>query len=213
MGTKHDWTQAIHVIRFIDTCKYSAYLRTMYDQERHVHACQYKFTRERLITTFNEYLALPAFALLQGRTRAPAAAARPAGPTRASDGRYRSNDSTRRSSGTQRSPRSGDRNDRSLEEESVDDGSDPGDTDQLTDDDDSSLVMHAMTAKCILCDQTHEPYCCPCVVGDVDAQRKVFANPWQRRSTSNLRMVDVEPSSNTDADLLDLGSHFPYGEL
>ena len=75
MGTKHDWTQAIHVIRFIDTCKYSAYLRTMYDQECHVHACQYKFTRERLITTFNEHLALPAFALLQGRSRAPAAPA------------------------------------------------------------------------------------------------------------------------------------------
>ena len=209
MGTKHDWTQAIHVIRFIDTCKYSAYLRTMYDQERHVHVCQYKFTRERLVTTFNEYLALPAFALLQGRTRAPTAAARPTGPTRASDGRYRSNDSTRRSSGTQRSPRSGDRNVRSLEEESVNDGSADGDADQLTDDDDSSLVMHAMTAKCILCDQTHEPYCCPCVVGDVAAQRKVFANLRQRRSTSNVRMVDVEPSSDNDTDLLDLGSDFP----
>jgi len=58
---------ALHMIRFLDSCQNSDVLRTMYNQERHVPAMQYKFNRERIVATLKEYMASPSFALLGGR--------------------------------------------------------------------------------------------------------------------------------------------------
>jgi len=67
LGTDHNWQDDIHCIRFLDSCQNADILRTLYNQEKHVPTCQYKFKRERIVTTLKEYIASPAFVLMGGR--------------------------------------------------------------------------------------------------------------------------------------------------
>jgi hypothetical protein len=210
MNTSHDWTHPVHVIRFLDSCKYSAYLRTMYDQERHVPACAYKFTRERLVTTLKEYLELPAFRLLHGRASATSTAttshARASTTTRTADGRFRSSsNNTRRSGDSRRTPRSGDRHVRALTEDNDDDTLSDAGTADSQDDVDEDLSLHALTSPCIVCGTVHEPYCCPALNGNAEAQKTVFA----KLSRRNANMREVTTTPNEDADLLGLDQDFP----
>jgi hypothetical protein len=179
----------------------------MYDQECHVPAYEYKFKRERLVTTFNEYLALPAFRLLHRRATAPTHNAAPARPPLANA--RTSSTETRRSNDTRRSPRSGNRHVRALTAGALEDDSD-SDVESLTDDepeDQESLSVHALSSACILCGGSHEPYCCPALTGNADAQRGIFAS--LRRRQANVRAVEAVPTQ--DADLLGLNSDFPAG--
>jgi len=48
LGTCHNWLDALHMIRFLDSCQNSDVLRTMYNQEQHVPAMQYKFNRAQV---------------------------------------------------------------------------------------------------------------------------------------------------------------------
>jgi len=93
LGTKHNWKHEIHVIRFLDSCLYSNVLCTLYNQEKHIPALQYKFACKRIVATLKEYIASPSFVLLGGRhVTTPAATstnadttsatARPSGATR-----------------------------------------------------------------------------------------------------------------------------------
>jgi len=43
LNTSHNWTEPIHLICFLDSCQNADILRTLYNQERHVPAMQYKF--------------------------------------------------------------------------------------------------------------------------------------------------------------------------
>jgi len=191
LGTYHNWKDALHIIRFLDSCQNSGVLRTMYNQECHVLAMQCKFTRERIVTTLKEYMASPSFALLGGRPKvtslqpSPRATSsstnavttlttRPAG----SNTRYRfsrPNGGTNGGRGTQRPGNAGrsprDRNVRAIE----------ASTDSF--DDDSSikpaedLLVAKLNGGCLAgCEVDHPPYECPNIVGDVAQQKKVFAS-------------------------------------
>jgi len=67
LGTDHNWKDDIHLIRFLDSCQNADILRTLYNQEKHVPTCQYKFKRERIVATLKEYIMSPAFVLMGGR--------------------------------------------------------------------------------------------------------------------------------------------------
>ena len=67
LNTDHNWNDENHIIRFLDSCQHAGILHTLYQQEKHVPGCKYKFTREHLITTLKEYKASPAFLLLGSR--------------------------------------------------------------------------------------------------------------------------------------------------
>jgi len=89
LGTDHNWKDDIHLIRFLDSCQNADVLRTLYNQEKHVPTCQYKFKRERIVATLKEYITSPAFVLMGGcpyvvsathgsRATAPSTTTRPA---------------------------------------------------------------------------------------------------------------------------------------
>jgi len=67
LNTTHNWKDEIHLIRFLDSCQQSNILRTLCNQEKHVPACQHKFTRERIVATLKECIASPSFVLMGGR--------------------------------------------------------------------------------------------------------------------------------------------------
>jgi len=67
LGATHNWTDEIHLICFLDSCQNSNVLQTLYNQEKHVQPCQYKFKRERIVATLKEHIASPSFVLMGGR--------------------------------------------------------------------------------------------------------------------------------------------------
>jgi len=66
-GTNHNWTDEIHLICFLDSCQNSNVLRTLYNQEKHVPACEHKFKRERIVAMLKEHITSPSFVLMGGR--------------------------------------------------------------------------------------------------------------------------------------------------
>ena len=139
LGTEHNWDDDIHRIRFLDSCQNANVLHTLYNQEKHVPTCRYKFKRERMVATLKEYITSPAFVLMGGRhsttsatpggrATAPSATTRPTSTSNgASATRYQFNRSngtgsggnggTQRSGNTGKSPR--DRNVRAVEASTV----------------------------------------------------------------------------------------------
>jgi len=67
LNAEHSWRKDIHIIRFLDSCEDADVLRTLYNQEKHVPDCFYKFSRERIVATIKEYIDSPSFALMGGR--------------------------------------------------------------------------------------------------------------------------------------------------
>jgi len=219
MGTYHDWGDALHIIRFLDSCQNSGILRTMYNQERHVLAMQYKFTRERIVTTLKEYMASPSFTLLGGRPtvtsshpspRATSSSTnavttlttRPAG----SNARYRfsrPNGGTNGGRGAQRPGNAGrshrDRNVCAIEAttESFDDDSsiEPAE----------DLIVAKLNGGCLAgCKVDHPPYECPNIVGDVAQQKKIFASLSSKRRALPIWALTATDSNDDDVDLIDL---------
>jgi len=219
LGTCHNWTDALHMIRFLDSCQNANVLRTMYNQERHVPAMQYKFKRERIVATLKEYMASPSFALLGGRptvtsahpsTRAASSnnnavttlTTRPAGSnTRCrfshSNGDTNGGGGTQRSGNTGRSPR--DCNGRALEAstESFDDDSsvEPAE----------DFIMAKLNGECLGgCNVDHPTYECPNIVGDLAQQKKTFASLSSKQRSLPIRAITATKSDNDDVDLIDL---------
>jgi len=124
LNTNHNWADEIHIICFLDSCQHSNVLRTLYNQEKHVPACQCKFVRERIVATLKEHMASPSLVLL-GRhpTVTPVATgngagttlaiARPSGTAHCRFSRPSGGGGAQRSGNTGRSPR--DRNVRAIE--------------------------------------------------------------------------------------------------
>jgi len=189
LGTSHNWTDAIHMIRFLDSCQNSNVLRTLYNQERHVPMMQYKFSHERIVATLKEYMASPSFTLLGGRptvasttlsnrttpsnsTAVTSLTTHPTGSTT----RYRFSRSnggggTQCSGNTGRSPR--DCNVRALEASTETPSFDDDSSIEPTDD----FIVAKLNGECLGdCDVDHPPYECPNVVGDVAQQKNVFAS-------------------------------------
>jgi hypothetical protein len=227
MGTVHDWKNGIHLIRFINSCNNSDFLRTMFEQQRYVKACQYKFTRERIVSTLREWLSGPQFQLLGGRQRAATtpAAAPVTNPHAVSNSRYKftrgykGGSGATKKSGDQgnsaRSPKSGDKQVRQLkdlldDDQTIDDDSSDDDTaDTLTVRE--VLMVNALTNGCLVCSGQHDPYCCPVLKGGVDEQKKVFANLSARRKSVPVRQVTTDA---TGKDMMTFApdSDFPQGE-
>jgi len=198
LGTDHNRKDDIHLIRFLDSCQNANILRTLYNQEKYVPTCQYKFKRERIVATLKEHIASPAFVLMGGRpsvtsathsngTPATLATTRPASLGNGTGtARYQfshsngsgsgGNGGTQRSGNTGRSPR--DHNVRAIE----------ASTDSLLLDNDLStepsdnLIIAKLNGKCLSgCNKVYPPYECPNLVGDVEHQKKAFASLSGRR--------------------------------
>jgi len=221
LGTYHNWKDALHIIRFLDSCQNSGVLRTMYNQECHVLAMQYKFTRERIVTTLKEYVASPSFALLGGRPTATSSHPSPRATsntnavttltTRPAGGatRYRfgrSNGGTNGGGSAQRPGNAGrssrDRNVHTIEAttESFDDDSsvEPAE----------DLIVAKLNGGCLAgCEVDHPPYECPNIVGDVAQQKKAFASLSSKRRALSIRAITATDDDNDDVDLIDL--HHP----
>ena len=91
-----------------------------------------------------------------------------------------------------------------MEDNDDDTLSDAGTADSQ-DDVDEDLSLHALTSPCIVCGAVHEPYCCPALNGNAEAQKTVFA----KLSRRNANMREVTTTPNEDADLLGLDQDFP----
>ena len=89
LHTEHDWLKDIHVTKFIDSCSQAAVLRVMYNQEKHVPAMAYKFTRDRITTTLKEYIESPSFEVLGGRRPTSAITSHQGATQTATTTRYR----------------------------------------------------------------------------------------------------------------------------
>jgi len=227
LGTDHNWQDDIHRIRFLDSCQNADILRTLYNQEKHVPTCQYKFKREHIVATLKEYIASPAFVLMGGRpsvasatpggrTAAPSTMTRPAGAGNGTGAtRYRfsrsngngsgGNGGNQRSGNTGRSPR--DCNVQTIE----------ASTDSLLLDDDLSmepsddLIVAKLNGDCLGgCNTAHPPYECPNLVGDVEHQKKTFASLSGRRCFLPVRAITTADGDDDDVDLIDL--HDPDDE-
>jgi len=221
LGTSHNWTDAIHMIRFLDSCQNSNALRTLYNQERHVPAMQYKFSRERIVAMLKEYMASPSFTLLGGRptvastthsnrttpsnsTAVTSLTTRPTGSTTRyrfsrSNGGTNGGGGTQRSGNTRRSPL--DRNVRALE----------ASTETPSFDDDSSIkptddfIITKLNGECLGgCEVDHPPYECPNIVGDVAQQKKVFASLSSKQRSLPIRAITATDDKDDDVDLIDL---------
>jgi hypothetical protein len=221
VGTLHDWGNAFYLIRFINSCNFADYLRTIFQQERHVPECQYKFNRERIVSTLREYLNSPQFKLLGGQRHAGTAVVTPVVPhTTGRTSRYRFMQSSNGGSATRRSgdnsgtrtPRSGDRQVRALDLLDADQSQDDGD--ETADSDVETLHVHALSGGCLACTGHHDPYCCPLIKGGVEEQKKVFANLSARRKAVQIRAISADGPQ--EGDLLSFGSNsdqdFPLGE-
>jgi len=221
LGTSHNWEDAIHMIRFPDSCQNSNVLRTMYNQERHVPAMQYKFKRERIVATLKEYMASPSFTLLGGRPTVVSSAPSnrttqsnstamtslttcPAGSTTCyrfshSNGGTNGGGGTQRSGNTGRSPH--DRNVCALE----------ASTETPSFNDDSSIkptddfIVAKLNDECLGgCNVDHPPYECPNVVGDVAQQKKVFASLTSKRRSLPIWAITATDDNDDDVDLINL---------
>jgi len=221
LGTNHNWTDAIHMIRFLDSCQNSNILRMMCNQERHVPAMQYKFSRERIVATLKEHMASPSFTLLGRRptvtsttpsnrttlnnsTAVTLLTTRPTGGTT----RYRfsrSNGGTNGGGGTQRSGNTGrsprDRNVRALEASTETPSFDDDSSIEPTDD----FMVAKLNGECLGgCNVDHPPYECPNIVGDVAQQKKVFASLSSKRRSLPIRAITATDDDDDDVDLIDL---------
>jgi len=183
MNTTHDWVDDIHIIRFLDSCQDSNILRTLYNQEKHVLDCRYKFTCERIVATLKEHVIIPSFVLLGGRPSvlptAPSGGTGPTSNTARPSARTTRDRFSRPSGGngmqrfgnTGQSPR--DHNVRAIE----------ASTEPLLLDDDSSteppedMIVAKLNGECLGgCGKVHPPYECPNLTGDVEHQKKTFAS-------------------------------------
>jgi len=221
LGTSHNWEDVIHMICFLDSCQNSNVLRTMYNQERHVPAMQYKFKRKRIVATLKEYMASPSFALLGGRptvtsttssnrttpnnsTAVTSLATRPTGSTT----RYRfsrSNGGTNGGGGTQRSGNTGrsprDCNVRALEASTETPSFDDDSSIEPTDD----FIVAKLNGECLGgCNMDHPPYECPNIIRDVAQQKKVFASLSSKRRSLPIRAITATNDDDDDVDLIDL---------
>ena len=217
MGTYHNWKDTLHIIRFLDSCLNSGVLRTMYNQECHVPAMQYKFTRERIVTTLKEYMASPSFALLGGRTTTsshPSPRATSNGTnavttltTRPAAGatRYRFGRSNGGTSGGGGAPRpSGGRTPRDRQIRAVEASTDAFDDDSSIEPAED-LIVAKLNGGCLAgCEVDHPPYECPNIVGDVAQQKKVFASLSSKRRALPIRAITATDSTDDDVDLIDL---------
>jgi len=207
------------MIRFLDSCQNSNILCTMYNQERHVPAMQYKFNRERIVATLKEYMASPSFALLCGRptvtsthpsTRATSSSTnavttlttRPAGSNThyrfsRPNGGTNGGGGTQRPGNTGRSPR--DRNVHALE------ASTESFNDDLSIKPAEDLIEAKLNGGCLAgCDVDHPPYECPNIVGDVAQQKKVFASLSSKQCSLPIRAIAATKGDDGDVDLIDL---------
>jgi len=189
----------------------------MYNQERHVLAMQYKFTRERIITTLKEYMASPSFALLGGRPTVTSSHPSPLATSNSTNAvttlttrpagnntRYRfsrsnggSGGGTQRPGNTGRSPR--DRNIRAIEAstESFDDDSSIKPAEDL--------LVAKLNGGCLAgCEVDHPPYECPNIVRDVTQQKKVFASLSSKRRALPIWAITATDDTDDDIDLIDL---------
>ena len=211
LHTIHNWDDDIHLIRFLDSCQYAAILRTLYQQEKHVPGCKYKFTRGRIVTTLKEYMASPSFTLLGGKHEHSATSKVPTVPSvstpRTSSGRFAKSDGgTARSGTTGRSPR--DRNIRYVEAISEPSLLDGDFCQPVTDD----RLLAKLISNCIMgCGVNHDAYKCPLLKGDEESQKKTFTNVAQSRRAFAVRELtlagdDDVPGEATDddRDLIDL---------
>jgi len=224
LNTSHNWTDAIHLIRFLDLCQNADILRTLYNQERHVPAMEYKFTRERIVATVKEYMASPSFVPLDERptvasttptssTAVTSLTTRPAG----SNARYRfsrSNGGASGGGGTQRSGNTGcsprDCNVRAIEASS----------DSLLLDDDLStepskdMIVAKLNGDFLGgCNKVHPPYECPNLVGDVEHQKKTFASLSGRRRFLPVRAITTTDDDDNDVNLIDLHDPQPKTKI
>ena len=229
LNTSHNWTDALHIVRFLDSCQNANILRTLHNQERHVPAMQYKFTRERIVAALKEHMASPSFVLLGRRstvastaptsstaatsltTRPAGSNARPAGSNARPAGsnarcRFsRSNGGTSGGGGAQRSGNTGrpqrDRNIRAIE---------ASEDSSLLDDDLSAepsddLIVAKLNGDCLGgCGIVHPPYECPNIVGNVEQQKKTFASLGQKRHCLPVRAITTTDDDDNDVDLIDL---------
>ena len=205
-GTEHDWGNEVTMTRFLESCVYGAYLRTMWQQERHVPSLQYKYRVDRLVATFKEHLASDTFRILNPRAARPVeSSALATRPTDAGRSRYR----FASKSGTAATRRSGKSGDASGGPTKTVHAIDASVVDELTDDehcDDASrsstvdlLDVQAMTFACLLCGEQHDPYKCGLLKGDAEAQRKVFANLREkRRAATKVHQVAITGDGSTD---------------
>jgi len=224
LGTRHNWEDPIHMIRFLNSCQNSGVLRTLHNQERHVPTMQHKFMRERIVAALKEHMASPSFTLLGGRntvrsttthsrsaptnsTAVTSLTTRPAG----SHARYRyrtSSGGTGGGSGTPRSNNPGrssrDRNVRALE----------ATTEASSFDDDSSIeptddfIVAKLNGECLGgCGVDHPPCECPYIVGDVAQQKKKFASLSSKCRSLPIRAIAAtEDDDVDDVNLIDLNN-------
>jgi len=218
LNTEHSWNKDIHLKRFINSCAHADVLTTLYNQEKNVPDCAYKFARERIVATIKEYLNSPSFALLSGRTRSTpvtprtttngvhgvsaAHVSRPPGATR-----YRfSRSGTGTGHGTQRSGATG-RSSRDRQVRSVVASSPPS----LLDDDSSvetieEMIVAKLNGECLGgCGKVHPPYECPNLVGDVEHQKKTFASLSSKRRFLPVPAITSASADGDEVDLIDLG--------
>jgi len=223
LGTNHNWTDEIHLVRYLDSCQNSNVLRTLCNQEKHVPACEYKFKRERVVATLKEHVASPSFVLMGGRplgssatrgngttTTSTSATTRPpgtgTGPSATCYRFGRSNGGGGTGGGTQHSGTTGrlprNRNVRAIEASS----------DSLVLDDDLSatepsdnLIMAKLNGDCLGgCDKVHPPCECPNLVGDVEQQKKTFASLSSRQRHLPVQAITTTDDDDDDVDLIDL---------
>jgi len=200
---------------------------TLYNEEKHVPTCQYKFKRKRIVATLKECIASPAFVLMGGRpstasttpgcrATVPLATTRPAstgngtGATRypfsCSNGNGSGgNGGTQRSGNTGRFPC--DCNVRAIEASMATPSFDDDSSIEPTDD----FIVAKLNGKCLSgCNVDHPPYECPNVVGDVAQQKKTFASLSSKRRSLPIWAITTTNADDDDVDLIDL--HDPDDE-
>lgn len=66
------------------------------------------------------------------------------------------------------------------------------------------LDVQAMTFACLLCNEQHDPYKCGVLKGDIEAQRKVFANMRDKRhEAAKVQQVSTtDEGTSEDQDLI-----------
>jgi len=223
LGTDHNWHDDIHRIRFLDSCQNANVLCTLYNQEKHVPTCQYKFKRERIVARLKEYIASPAFVLMGGRpstasttpggratansaTTRPASTGNGTGATRYRFSRSNGNGSGG-NSGTQRcntgrSPR--DRNVCAIKASTATPSFDDDSSIEPTDD----FIVAKLNGECLGgCNVDHRPYKCPNIVGDVAQQKKTFASLSSKQRSLPIWAITTTNTNDNDVDLIDLHDH------
>jgi len=221
LNTEHSWNKEIHIVRFLNSCENSNVLRTLYNQEKNVLDCFYKFSCERIVATIKEHIDSPSFALLGGRVRQAPTAARPAttgvgtapvscpapGATRCRFSHSGAGGTgTGAGNGTQRSGATG-RSPRDRQVHAIAASSPPS----LLDDDASvetvkEMIVAKLNGECLGgCGKVHPPHECPNLVGDVEHQKKTFASLSGKRQFLRVRAITAETDDGDDVNLINLG--------